>query len=142
LKITWDYLAGFVDGEGCISIYDYLRKRTKVGKGRKHKIGVRYGFYSRQRGVKVTMSQAWRVTFNVTQKNNDHVLNMILKFITDRGIHGYLIHNKGIPIGVQVAHHKDVFKLLSKLLPKLIVKHGQAKKAIAVLKQLWPKECK
>jgi hypothetical protein len=134
MKMNWDYLAGFVDGEGNISIYDRSRYRAT----RKDRPG--YGYYSREGGVKVMIAQAWHVTFSVSQKKNEHVLEQIIAFLAEYDICAYFIRSKGQITGVQVAHRKQVYRLLTHLLPKLIVKKAQAEKAIQLLEGKYGKE--
>lgn len=144
--ITWKYLAGFFDGEGHISIYDYVRKRgyrSRAVKGIKNRPCKREIIYF-ERSVRLCMAQNVRFTLGITQKKTK-VLYEIKKFLLAKHLHSTNItrpksSRTNFPCSIlYVQKRKDVLVMLRKLLPYLIVKKAKAKIAVKFLEKLMKK---
>ena len=70
MTINWSYIAGFFDGEGNISIYDFKRDRIVNGKN--------YSYQEQRTAISVSQGLHFRIVF--TQKKS-LVLQEIKKFL-------------------------------------------------------------
>lgn len=111
--MTWQYLAGFFDGEGCISI-------EKVGDGR-----------NTYRRVRITIGQS---------EPQHLVIYAIADFLDDHGLHprtyvqSYEHMSAAKPQhSLRLMRASEVRWFLEKMLPHLLVKEGQAREAIAFI---------
>ena len=116
--MSWKYIAGFVDGEGCISVRKYDNRKYK-SKG-KHKS---HGF----RG---------EIQFGQSQKQ-DKVMYVISEFLTEKEVQHtfYADNRKKCPMTIiKMGNKKHLIKILKKIMPYIIVKHLQATKLMKFCK--------
>jgi hypothetical protein len=113
IKMNWDYIAGFVDGEGCIKQYKFKRGANRNG--------------YQNRGI-----------LTVCQKlDNSVVINEIQEFLLQNGIPSTItiaLCTNTLMKTLRVQHRKYLFLLLDSLLPLLIVKKKDATKVYDWLK--------
>jgi len=123
--ITWQYLAGFFDGEGCICIYDY--ERNKTIKDKPNKV-----YKYQEKLVKISLAQKIRFHVSMIQKETK-VLEEIHQFLNEQKIKNSLyIYKNGIG-SIQFSSHKAVYLFLKQIYPYLHVKQKKAKLAIEFL---------
>jgi intein/homing endonuclease len=147
--LSWEYIAGFFDGEGCITLFDYDRKRVyKKKPQQRQRDGKEYS--SKEQRVMVSMGQNDRAYIQLVQVNTE-VLEKIGDFLNENNIAFRLQHKKkseknkawsDITI-MFVSRHKDVEKFLEGIYPFLIVKRLSAQIALDFIKQkVWGKHNK
>lgn len=112
--MNWNYIAGFVDGEGCIKQYKFKQAANRNG--------------HQNRGI-----------LSVTQKlDSSAVIDEIQRFLLDNGIPSTItitsVKNCTSMKTLRVQHRKYLFLLLDNLLPLLIVKREDATKVYSWLK--------
>ncbi len=137
MKMTWQYIAGFFDGEGCICLRDYHKNKTYVDKNKNVKV---YPIYDR--GVRVILAQRTRIYILLAQKENG-ALKSIGDFIGKKGIKfGIHYSNKAkTSQNMEMGEHKSVEKFLSNIYPYLIVKKEKAKITLDYIKnKKWYKK--
>ncbi len=125
--ITWQYIAGFFDGEGCISIYDYERKKTLKDKPNKPT------YTYQEKLVKISLDQKIRFHVSMVQRET-LVLEKIHQFLNKHKIKNSLYFSKKTDMGkVQFSSRKAVLSFLKQIHPYLYVKGEKAKFAIEFL---------
>ncbi len=123
--MTWDYIAGFFDGEGCISIYDYEHKRT-------FKDRPKGPYIMKEKYVKISLDQKIRIFVHMVQKQTE-VLEEIQEFLVAEGIQANF-HIKKTGMGaVQFSSRESVRVFLNKVIPYLRVKNHKAQIALDFL---------
>ena len=112
-ELSWQYIAGLVDGEGCFGICQYINSKTNKGK----------------RAV-VRVSQAAK---------NSYVLNLISEKLNNENInHSFYIdswkkeweYNSSHMAILQLAAKESIKFFINKILPFLIVKRIDAIKVL------------
>ena len=116
-KLSWEYLAGFVDGEGHLAIRDYDNRKYK---GRNPSHG--------KRGV---------ITFGQSVKQNK-VMFLISDFLRGHGIQHcfYTSHREGgcSMTLISIGHKKHMAAFLNKTIGSMIVKREIAEKLMKFCK--------
>lgn len=109
MLMTWEYVAGFFDGEGWITLYRTDRNR--------------YG-----RSVKLGMSQ-----------NNREVLFVIKKFLESKGLEriGLYKSHKRKTSCLLIQNKFDIEKFLNGVEPMLIVKAAKCREAREFMSKKW-----
>jgi len=130
MKLTWEYIAGFFDGEGCICFYDFKKKKTYKDKKGNEKI-----YIINEHRVRTYLVQNTRIFVQMVQKENK-VLKIIGDFLVENGIKSYTyrVNKKGGCDSLQLSHHKMVQMFLENIYPYLIVKKDKAELALEYIK--------
>lgn len=116
MNITWEYIAGFFDGEGSVSMVVSAHRKTTAS-------------------PKVHIGQSG--------KEGLAVLSAIQAFLVDQTIHGYIFSQKNHGRcrqmhGIQVCARADVDKFLHAIIPFVRVKKVIVQDAIRHLKMFPP----
>jgi len=104
MNLSWQYIAGFVDGEGCLGIYPFNNGNGYIGK---------------------------RAIIHFGQKiQSRKVIDKISKFLNTKGInHCVTTSNTGCRMAyIRIQHRKMIKKFLRKTMKYLIVKQFNAQK--------------
>jgi len=118
--MSWEYLAGFFDGEGCISVYDYEHKRTFRDRPSQNQ-----PYVMKEKTVRISIDQKIRFFVFLIQKENG-VLQEISEFLNEEEIqHSLRNYGKGMQ-NIAFSSRKAVKKFLSKISPYLRVKKEKA----------------
>jgi len=122
--MNWQYVAGFFDGEGNITIYDYERKKVYAPD--------RITTYQ-EKQVKISIAQKIRIYVNMVQLENG-VIPLLNEFLISEGIdsHIHKTNDKGMQ-RLQFTSRKSCKIFLEKIIPYLIVKKEKARLALAFL---------
>jgi len=133
MKVSWQWLAGFYDGEGSITIYDYKRLRTL--KDRPDRKGGTW--LMNEQVVRLSIDQNLRFYLLLTQKNNP-VLELIRGFLAIHGIKTRPVLTSKTGCGkIQIQRYQDVKAFLEGVLPYLICKREKALIALAFINKKW-----
>jgi len=120
-QITWEYLAGFLDGEGNIRIINYPNRRSST------------------RGVSVTLAQG-------IENNGERIMNLIAEFLKNYEIKTHIYRYKestdkrGIsrkPMYIlKISDKYSVAQFLELIKDKLLIKKETAEKTLDFIKTL------
>lgn len=148
MKMSWQYIAGFFDGEGCISMVDMKRSRKSYSsamKGIKNRPTKKL-WVCTERAVRLFVGQAdvCSMRFQACMVQNENpVLFAIQKFLKKNGIEAQVNKRKPTRLSQQpfsmllISRYEDVRKVLKKMLPYLIVKKSRAQIAIGFIDKKW-----
>lgn len=119
--MTWEYVAGFFDGEGNITIYDYERKRVLAPD--------RITTYQ-EKQVKISMAQKTRIIVNMVQLKNG-IIPKINEFLIAEGINSHIHKTDRFDIQrLQFSSRESCKIFLEKIIPYLFVKKEKAQLAL------------
>ena len=116
-KISWQYIAGFVDGEGCIYFVRFVRDKNSPYRG---------GAFSIQQII-----------------TNRKVIDEIHEFLNQQRIFSHIYICKQsknamgkIPIiSLEIARQRDLLNFLKEIVPFLIVKKEKAQQVISLIEK-------
>jgi hypothetical protein len=150
--ITWQYIAGFFDGEGCIHVREYTRKRVWKSKGKGIKSRPVSDYYIAHENIlNVTIGQNIKANLNfhttIVQKEVT-VLYEIQLFLRENGIETAIYVKKktsltgvGNEFGVlYFSKWRAVKKFLESVFPYLIVKKEKAALTLEYIRQRHEEE--